>query len=117
MNPSSSIKLVSQLLDLPIIDCEGNYCGIVDDLELRGSAGKETRLTALLVGPGAYDQRMPGWAMWLVRKIAGDRVTRVPIADVASINSAVHLKTTGETVGLQKAENAVRPYIPRVGAM
>ena len=117
MNPSDSLKLVSQLLDLPLIDIDGNYCGIVDDIELKGSAGKETRLAALLVGPGAYQGRMPGWAMWLVRKIAGDRITRVPIQQVASIASAVKLKSSAEKLGLHKSEDAARAWIPRVGAM
>ena len=116
MNPSDSLKLVSQLLDLPLIDSDGNYCGIVDDIELKGSAGKETRLAALLVGPGAYQGRMPAWAMWLVRKIAGNRITRVPIAKVKSIDSAVQLMVAAETLGLHAIENRVRQNIPRVGA-
>jgi sporulation protein YlmC with PRC-barrel domain len=117
MNPSDPIKIVSQLLDLPIIDRDGNYCGVVDDVELKGSAGKETRLEALLVGPGAYAGRMPGWAMWLVRKIAGDRITRVPIAQVESIKSSVKLKGSAEKLGLHKSEDVAREWIPRVGAM
>ena len=117
MNPADPLKIVSQLLDLPLIDRDGNYCGIVDDVELDGSPGKETRLAALLVGPGAYQGRMPRWAMWLVRKIAGNRVTRVPIAKVESINSAVHLKVTAQTAGLNKSEDSARAWIPRQGAM
>jgi sporulation protein YlmC with PRC-barrel domain len=117
MKPTDPIKIVSQLLDLPILDKDGNYCGIVDDVELAGSAGKETRLAALLVGPGAYQGRMPRWAMWLVGKVAGKRITRVAVADVASINSAVHLKRSAETLGLHRSEDAARAWIPRVGAM
>jgi sporulation protein YlmC with PRC-barrel domain len=117
MKPSDPIKIVSQLLDLPLIDSQGNYCGVVDDVELDGSAGKETRLAALLIGPGAYQGRMPRWAMWLVRKVAGDRITRVPIGQVASINSAVHLKVKAERLGLHKSETEARQWIPRVGAM
>jgi sporulation protein YlmC with PRC-barrel domain len=117
MTPSDPLKLVSQLLDLPILDVGGNYCGIVDDIELTGAAGKETRIAALLVGPGAYEGRMPAWAMWLVRKVAGDRIARVPIGEVASINSAVQLKVPADRLGLHKAENAVRAWIPRKGAM
>ena len=113
MKPTDPIKIVSQLLDLPLIDPNGNYCGIVDDVELDGSAGKDTRLAALLVGPGAYRGRMPVWAMWLVRKIAGDRCTRVPIAKVESIDSAVHLKVPAEALGLHEIENRVRGHIPR----
>jgi sporulation protein YlmC with PRC-barrel domain len=117
MKPSASLKLVSQLLDLPLRDKDGNYCGIVDDIELSGTAGKEARITALLVGPGAYEGRMPRWAMWLVRRIAGDRITRVPMAQVDSIKTAVHLKASAGTLGLHRSEDLVRAYIPRVGAM
>jgi sporulation protein YlmC with PRC-barrel domain len=117
VNPSDPLKVVSQLLDLPLIDSDGNYSGVVDDVEFTGSAGKETKLAALLVGPGAYAGRMPNWAMWLVRKVAGDRITRVPIEKVASIDSAVHLKVKAERLGLHKSESAARQWIPRVGAM
>jgi sporulation protein YlmC with PRC-barrel domain len=117
MNPSDPIKIVSQLLDLPIVDSDGKYSGVVDDIELAGAAGKETRLAALLVGPGAYRARMPGWAMWLVRSVAGDRITRVPIDKVASIDSAVHLKVKADALGLHKSEKAAGEWIPHVGAM
>jgi sporulation protein YlmC with PRC-barrel domain len=117
MNPSDPLKLVSQLLDLPLIDKDGNYCGIVDDVELTGSAGKEVRLAALLVGPGAYQGRMPAWAMWLVRRIAGERITRVPIAKGESIGSAVQLKGAAQALGLHRTEGRVRAWIPRHGAM
>jgi sporulation protein YlmC with PRC-barrel domain len=117
MKPSDPIKIVSQLLDLPITDSEGRWCGVVDDVELSGSAGKETRLAALLVGPGAYAARMPRWMFWIVRQIAGDRITRVPMSEVESIRSAVHLKLPAESVGLNKTEDAARSLIPHVGAM
>lgn len=117
MKPTDPIKVVSQLLDLPLIDCDGNYCGIVDDVAFTGGAGKEARLEALLVGPGAYRGRMPRWAIWLIRKVAGDRVTRVPIAKVQSIDSAVELNTAAEKLGLHAVEDRVRRHIPRVGAM
>ena len=117
MKPDDPIKLVSQLLDLPLVDRDGCYCGIVDDIELSGEAGKEARLRALLVGPGVYAGRMPGWMMALVRVVAGDRVTRVPVAEVESITSAVHLKKSGASLGLHKSEKAAAAWIPKGGAM
>jgi sporulation protein YlmC with PRC-barrel domain len=117
MKPSGSIKLVGQLLDLPIIDKDGNYSGVVDDIELTGGPGKQLRLTALLVGPGAYEGRMPKWAMWLVGRIAGDRITRVPIGKVAKIDSAVHLVGSADSLGLHQSEDAARAWVPRKGAM
>ena len=31
MKPDGALKLVSELLDLPLYDNEGKYCGIVDE--------------------------------------------------------------------------------------
>jgi sporulation protein YlmC with PRC-barrel domain len=117
MKPDGRLKLVSQLLDLPLIDSNGEYCGIVDDVELKGSAGKDTNVAALLVGPGAYAGRMPLWAMALVRRLAGHRITRVPMSEVESIKSFVQLKGTANSLGLHRSENRARRWIPKHGAM
>jgi sporulation protein YlmC with PRC-barrel domain len=117
VNPSGRIKLVSQLLDLPIVDKDERSCGIVDDIELTGQTGKEMRLEALLVGPGAYEGRMPQWMYWLVRRIAGDRMARVPATEIIEIGSVVKLKCAGERLGLHQAENAASKWIPRRGAL
>ena len=117
MNPDDTIKLVSELLDLPLYDVEGKYCGVVDDVELAGQPGKELKLKALLVGPGAYAGRLPSFAMWIVKGIAGDRITRVPMDKVRTIQSAVHLECPGRDLGLHKSESAAGKWIPRWGAL
>ena len=117
MNLSDPVKLVSQLLDLPVVDKDEHWCGIVDDIEFDGTPGKETRVKALLVGPGAYVGRMPRWLFWITRKIAGDRMVRVPAAQFAEIGAVVKLKSTAERLKLGEADDKVRPWIPRVGAM
>ena len=116
MSPFEQIKIVSQLLDLPIIDKDERSCGIVDDIELTGSAGKDMRVAALLVGPGAYRGRMPGWMYWVVQRIAGARVARVPAAKVLEIGSVVKLKVSAEALGLHEVENKVQEWIPRKAA-
>ena len=117
MTPDSIIKLVSELLDLSLVDSEGKYCGIVDDIELSGGPGKELDLKALLVGPGAYGGRLPGWALSAVKAIAGDRLTRVPMNKVRTIGTAVHLECPGRDLGLHKTEAAVGKWIPQKGAL
>lgn len=117
MKPDASIKLVSELLDLPILDSEGRWCGVVDDLEFSGSAGKDTRIKALLVGPGAYEGRMPRWLFKASRAILGDSLVRVPIADVDSIGTAVQLKRPAAALSLARGDEKVRPWIPRWGAL
>ena len=117
MSALGKIKIVSQLLDLPIIDKDERSCGVVDDIELSGSPGKEMRVEALLVGPGAYEGRMPRWMFWLTRKIAGDRMARVPAEEIAEIGSVVKLKSRAESLGLHEVEDKVRAWIPRKGAL
>ena len=117
MTPDSAIKLVSELLDLPLLDTEEKYCGIVDDVELDGAPGEALELKALLVGPGAYRGRMPSWAMGIVKRLAGNRVVRVPMDKVRTIGSAVHLECPGRDLGLHKSEVAAGKWIPRWGAL
>jgi sporulation protein YlmC with PRC-barrel domain len=117
MSALDHVKIVSQLLDLPIIDKDERSCGIVDDVQLSGSAGKTLRVDSLLVGPGAYEGRMPGWMYWLTSKIAGDRIARVPADEIAEIGAVVKLKCKAEKLGLHEVEDKVRAWIPRRGAL
>jgi sporulation protein YlmC with PRC-barrel domain len=117
MSAFQRVKIVSQLLDLPIIDKDERSCGIVDDVELSGRAGKEMRVEALLVGPGAYEGRMPKWMYWLVRKTFGDRMARVPAGEVVEIGAVVKLKSRAEDLKLHVVEDEVRAWIPQVGAL
>jgi sporulation protein YlmC with PRC-barrel domain len=117
VNLKDSVKLVSQLLDLPIIDKDERWCGIVDDVELSGGPGRETHVAALLVGPGAYEGRMPPWMYWIARQIAGDRIVRVPADQIIEIGAVVKLKSRAEELKLHQVEDKVRSWIPRFGAM
>jgi sporulation protein YlmC with PRC-barrel domain len=117
MTPDSPIKLVSELLDLPLVDSEGKYCGIVDDVEFTGGTGKVLKLKALLVGPGAYVQRLPGWVMWLVSAVAGNRLVRVPMEQIRTITDSVHLECPGRDLGLHRDETRAGKWIPRKGAL
>ena len=117
MKPSDRIQLLSALYDLPLLDKEGSYCGVVDDVRLDGWAGGKLRVAAILVGPGAYAGRLPAWAHRLVTWIAGDRVTTVAWSQVEKVGSAVQLKGTANQLGLHVAENKVRKLIPKGGAL
>jgi sporulation protein YlmC with PRC-barrel domain len=117
VNLDDPLKLVSQLIDLPIIDKDERWCGIVDDVELEGEAGTAMCVHSLLVGPGAYSGRMPGWAFAIVRAIAGERMVHVPAAEITEIGSVVKLRCTAEELGLHRTEDKVRSWVPRRGAM
>ena len=117
MKPAERIKLVSQLLDLPIVDKDERSSGIVDDIEFEGQPGEEMKVAALLVGPGAYEGRMPAWMYWLVRKIAGQSMVRVPPGKIIEIGSVVKLSCRAEELKLHEAEDKARRWIPRWGAL
>jgi len=117
MKPGDPIKLVAELLDLPIQDKDGLWCGVVDDVELSGAAGKEARIAALLVGPGAYQGRMPDWLFAISRLVIGDAMIRVPIAEVDTIGSTVKLKCAGDKLKLGAGDDRARRWIPRWGAL
>ena len=117
MNPDGRLKLVTQLLDLPLIDSDGAYCGVVDDVELEGSVSKGLAIKALLVGPGAYSLRMPRWMMAMVRLIAGDAKVRVPWKAIDTIGPAVRLKQPAAVLGLATGEERAARILPRTGAL
>lgn len=116
MNPRNEIGLLGALLDLPIVDSEGRQCGVVDDIELEEVRGG-LKVRALLVGPGAYRQRLPGWMYRLVATLAGDRIVRVPWDAIGTIGSRVQLNRTANQQGLHRAENRFRRAIPHRGAL
>ena len=117
MRADGALKLVSGVRDLQIVDADGVKCGIVDDIEFEGEPGKSLRLAAVLVGPGAYDRRLSRWAYWIVGHLAGKRMVRVPWSAVASIASELKLSTPARDVGLGRAEERARAYVPRRGAL
>jgi len=117
MSPRDKIQLMSGLLDLPILDKDWRYCGIVDDIEFEESGENALRVKALLVGPGAYRGRLPGWLFSIVRWIAGEHISRVPWDAIVEIGSAAVLKVSGDDYGLHHAEDKARRLVPKRGAI
>jgi hypothetical protein len=79
------------LLDHEIVDARGNACGMVDALETDGT-GEGARIVALLSGPGAWAPRLPALPRVVARWLFGERVTRIPIEDVADVSEVVQLR-------------------------
>jgi sporulation protein YlmC with PRC-barrel domain len=115
MKPGGAMDLAADVRDLQIFDCDGEYCGIVDDLEFEGGPGKAAMIAAILVGPGTYRARLPGWMAWIALLIAGDEVVKVNWKQVDSISSAVHLKCSARAAGLGWADRRARKILERTG--
>jgi sporulation protein YlmC with PRC-barrel domain len=114
MTPNDAIKVFSELRDLQVFDCDDHLCGVCDDLELDGRPGRPLKVKALLVGPGAYDGRLPGPVFWLVRRLAGQGIVRVPWSAVAHVTSRISLNRRAEDLGLDRPERRLRPLIQKV---
>ena len=117
MKPSDPMRLVSQVRDLQIVDAEGVHCGIVDDIELEGKPGGPLRVKALVVGPGGYSKRLPGWWLALVNVIAGNSVVRVPWSEVEHITSTVRLASPAVKLGLGKGDRRAARLLPKTGGI
>jgi sporulation protein YlmC with PRC-barrel domain len=112
---SGSLKLVAGVRDLQIVDRDERNCGIVDDIELAGKPGGPLEVAALVVGPGGYSARLPGWAMRLVGWVAGRSAVKVPWDKVEGVTSVVHLNVAASEAGLARAEARARRLLPGGG--
>ena len=99
--------------ELGRIHRQGELCGIADDVEFKGAPGGPLRISALLVGPGAYRGRLPGWMAAIARWIAGDAIVRVPWSAVDHVTSRIGLNCTAEAAGLGAVERRLRPRIAK----
>lgn len=113
MKPEASMRLVRDVRDLELFDRDGRRCGIADEFEFEGGPGGDLKITALLVGPGAYRKRLPRWLYRLIRLVAGDRVTRVAWEEIEYITNVVHLKRSAHDYGLMRSEEKARTWIAR----
>ena len=117
MKPTDRLHLLADVRDLQIVDCNEENCGIVDDLELAGKPGGKLEVKAILVGPGAYRDRLPGWLAWLIVKVAGNDIVRVPWEDVRSIRSVIQLERSAAELGLGRADRRLAARMPNLGVM
>jgi hypothetical protein len=106
MKRDGYLKLAGEVRDMQIIDCNDVRCGIADDIEFE-RVGNSLKLSAILVGPGAYRGRLPGWAQAIVTWLAGDRVTRIPWGAVLAITSQIRLEKDAASYGLGVVERAL----------
>ena len=114
MKKTGSLKLVGEVRDLQIVDSEGRNCGVCDDIAFAGRPGEALSVEALLVGPGAYRNRLPRWMFFLVRMIAGEKTVRVPWSAVDKVTARIYLTERGETVGLRRTEDRLERLFRKV---
>jgi hypothetical protein len=94
------VDVYRQVLDHALLDADDWLCGIVDDIEVEGDAGQPLRITALLVGPGAWASRVPALFARLVPHMFGTRCVRVPWGEVSVLGEQIRLRSRAAALGL-----------------
>ena len=87
-----SIHLLRDVLDHDVVDAHQLPCGCVDDIEVELDTRTGFRPVALLIGPGAWQRRLPLWLARLARGVVGDAEIRVPWSEIVHIGERVALR-------------------------
>jgi len=108
------LDMLRQVLDHEVVDVNNVACGMVDDLEIQGDAGKELKVTAILVGRGVWAERLPQLLGKVIQKLFGKERVRVPWEEVSVITERVKLKSRARELGLGKADRKAAEWIGRI---
>jgi hypothetical protein len=109
-----SVDLMRSVLDHEIVDADDVPCGMVDDVELSGGPGGRLAVEALLIGPGAWTNRLPWILPRLVQALVGRHQSRIPWTEVAKLGDRLKLKSTAEKLGLNAGERRLELWIKRI---
>jgi sporulation protein YlmC with PRC-barrel domain len=112
MKAGEPFDLMRDLVDHELQDCHGVSCGMVDDVELEDEPSPQ--VIALLVGPGAWQRRLPALVRLLVGAIAGTTRTRVPFSEVAEISEVIRLGSPATQLGLGIVDRRVGRWLRKV---
>lgn len=105
------LDIVRQVLDHEVVDVNNVPCGMVDDLLVEGGPGEGLRVTALLVGTGAWAERLPSLLGRAAKFLFGGRRVRVPWEEVWVITERVKLKSRASELGLGVADRKASRWI------
>jgi sporulation protein YlmC with PRC-barrel domain len=108
------LDIVRRVLDHEVVDVNDVPCGMVDDVELEGEPGGELKVTALLVGAGAWADRLPRVFGTLAEKIFGRQRTRVPWGEVWIVGERIKLKSRASEVKLGRADRKASKLLEKL---
>jgi sporulation protein YlmC with PRC-barrel domain len=111
---TDSFDVVREVLDHELIDSDGMPCGMVDEVLLDGEPGKPLLVVALLVGPGAWAPRLPGWLEAMAVRVFGRKRVRVPWSAVARLNERIELSVPGSKLGLGVVDRRLGRWLARL---
>jgi sporulation protein YlmC with PRC-barrel domain len=111
MSKIVEVDIALGVLDHQLVDCDGNNCGKVDDLEIRGIDTGSPEVIEILVGGNAWRSR--GLLGRLAARIAGNAV-HVPWTEVAEVGAVVTLNKTAAALRLNRGDERWRPLIEKI---
>jgi hypothetical protein len=114
-NPTPEyVDLYRQVLDHALLDADDWMCGTVDDLEVEGGIGEPLRVTALLVGPGAWAPRLPALFARMVPLLFGTHCVRVPWSEVSELGEQIRLRSRAAALGLASTDRRLGLLVARL---
>jgi sporulation protein YlmC with PRC-barrel domain len=102
MSKVIEVDIVLSILDHQLVDSDGQNCGKVDDLEIRGLDGDSPEVVAILVGGNAWRTR--GLLGRLAAMLSGNAV-HIPWQEVESVSSVVTLKRSAAELRLNRGDD------------
>jgi sporulation protein YlmC with PRC-barrel domain len=100
----TQVDLGLRLLDDQLFDSDEHRCGRVDDIQLKGGPGKRTEISALLVGPGAWPDRLRRPFGHAVDAFVPGYMHCVPWREVTRVGASVGLARPAKELGLESAD-------------
>jgi hypothetical protein len=113
---SESIDLALGVLDHQLVDSDGRRCGKVDDLELEGGPGEETKAVAIVSGPEAWRAGKHGPIGWLAARLFGgsDDTALVHLDTIEELGPVIKLKLPAAELGLGQGDERAAQFIRRI---
>jgi hypothetical protein len=117
--PDSDRQLIDHgfmVMDRQLIDSEGRRCGKVDDLDLEGGPGEETKAVALVSGPEAWRAGKHGPIGWLAARLFGgsDDTALVHLDTIEELGPVITLKLPAAELGLGHGDDRVAEFVRRI---
>jgi hypothetical protein len=109
-----AVDLTRDVLDHEIVDVDDLPCGMVDDVEFAGGAGKPLQVVAILVGAHALFERLPFGLGRVIDRLVKQQSVRVPWSAVARVADRVHLNVTAASLSLDRGERRPATLVSRL---
>lgn len=113
MTPARHFDAMRSLLDHELLDADGVSCGMVDDVEIAAVQGGMA-VVALLVGPGAWQSRVPALLRVISGRVGGNKCVRIPFDQVAKIDEVIRLRSQAASLGLGVADRRAGKWLARL---